>query len=224
MTSAPAKALPKLDDYAMSTSVTKMTAVGKTVMANQAELSKLGKDFGDSYRVHEGKYTFQAPDYLEYNTQVGPTNISLITTNTVKTVKVRAGIIKQDHTDDISGDSTKRQTLFSLGLLPGNFLETVLSTYMGRETVQGTDCVVFDLKYVKEGPAVKRHFLIWVDPVKHYVVQKRVWDLFARQRETVIYTNPINVSGKIWIPTRAELYNQENKLGGVVEYTGIKVE
>lgn len=217
-------AMPKLEDYQMPASITKLTAVGRTVMANQAELAKLGNDFGNAYRVKEGRYKFTAPDMLEYSTQIGPTSVSLITTNTYKLVKVRAGIVKQDVKDDISQDATKRQTLFALGLLPENFVETMLSDYVGRETVQGVDCVVFDLKFKKEGPLVKRHFMIWVDPVKHYVVQKRVWDLYAKQRETVIYSKPIDVDGKIWIPTRAEAFNQENKLGGVVEYTGVTTQ
>ncbi|HEY3331252.1 MAG TPA: hypothetical protein VGK19_14585 [Capsulimonadaceae bacterium] len=219
-----ASALPKLDDYVMSPSIKKLVATGRTVAANQAELSKLGSDFGNAYRLKEGNYTFIAPDYLEYSTQVGPTKVSLITTNEYKLVKVRAGIVRKDVKDDISDDTTKRQTLFSLGLLPENFVETVLSNYVGRETVQGIDCVVFDLRYKKEGPDVKRHFLIWVDPVKKYVVQKKVWDLNGRTRETIVYSRPVDVDGRVWVPGRAEAFNQESKLGGVVEYSSISTQ
>ena len=214
-------AIPVITDYQFPATISQLTATGKTVASDQAELSKINNDFGDAYRVKEGHYTYRAPDYLEYTSQVGPTTASLITTNTTRIIKVRSGFIKKDITTDISGDVTKRQTIFALGFLPQNFLETVTSTYLGRETVQGVSCVVFDLKFTKEGPNTKKHFMVWVDPDKHYVVQKRVWDMWGSQRETIVYLDPQDVDGTLWMPTRVEAYNQFGKFGGAVEYTDV---
>ncbi len=216
-----ANALPSIYDHMMPLSVNHMTATGRTVSANQAELSKISPEFGDAYRLHEASYTFNAPDKLEYHTQVGPTSVSLITTNDYRLVKVRAGIIKKDDKTDITKDVTKRQTLFSLGLLPKNYLDTVRSDYEGRETVQGINCQVFTLRYITDAPNSNRRFRVWVDPTKHYVVQKRVWNGDNEQRETIVYLNPMKVIGDVWLPQRAECYNPEGHLAGVVEYVNV---
>ena len=61
----PAFATPNIWDYVLPTTVTKLTAVGRTRSADQKELAVIGKDFGDAYRLREATYTFTAPDRLE---------------------------------------------------------------------------------------------------------------------------------------------------------------
>ena len=143
-----AQADPSINDYAVPASLTHLSVTARTTHADQSLLKKITPDFGNAYRLKEATYTFQAPDRLEYKTRVGFTNIIYTTTNTQRIVN--AGIIHSN--TDISKDLTKRQTIFSLGVLPRNYLETVRASYVGLETVQGIACQVFVLRYLSDPP------------------------------------------------------------------------
>ena len=135
------------------------------------------------------------------------------------------GPVKKDVVTDISGDISRRNTLFALGVLPTNYLETMRSDYEGEDTVIGIKCEVFTLRYLTDSPTEFRRFKVWIDPVKHYVVQKIVWNQQDEQHETVIYRNPAIVPGtQIWMPTWAEVWNQHGKLGGIIEYVKVSGE
>lgn len=217
-----ALAIPSIADHMMPLSITRLTATGRTVWANQSELAKINAEYGDAYRVHEASYTFNSPDRLEYRTQVGPTNVALIATNDYRLVQVRSGIIKKDIKTDIASDVTKRQTLFALGILPKNYLDTVTAQYQGRETLMGINCEVFVMRWYNQPANNPMHWIVWIDPDRHYVVQKKLWNDHAEQRETIVYLNPVQVSSTFWMPTRAECYNPEGHLAGVVEYVNVK--
>lgn len=220
----PAHADPNIWDYVVPSTLTKLVATGRTVAADQTQLEVIGKDYGDAYRLKEGKYTFTAPDRLEYTTQLGPTTVTLISTNTQIQV-VTHGLVHLSHTTDISGDITKRKTLFDLGILPKNYLETMRVEYDGEDTAIGVPCQVFTLRYLTDAPDSHRRFKLWIDPVKHYVVQKTVWNMQNAQHETVFYRDPVIVPGThIYMPTEAEVWNQNGKFGGKVQYTKLSGE
>lgn len=216
-----ANAAPTIYDHMMPAAVTHVTAKGRTVWADFKNLAKINTEYGDAYRLREATYTFDAPDRLEYRTQVGPTAVALIATDDYRLVQVRTGMLHKDFTLDIKGDITKRQTLFALGVLPNNYLETVNASYQGRQTLQGINCEVFDLRWVNEKPDNPMHWLVWVNPNQHCVVQKKLWDDHNNQRETILYLNPVQVTPNFWMPSRAECYNPEGELSGVIEYANI---
>ena len=223
--SAPVFAAPDIWDYMIPSSVTRLVATGRTRTADQKELAVIGKDFGDAYRLKEASYLFIAPDRLEYSAAVGPTRVTYISTNTQRIIHAVIGPIKKDVVTDITGDITKRKTLFDLGLLPKNYLETVRVEYDGEDTAIGLKCESFTFRYLTDPPNCPRRFKVWIDPDKHYVVQKIVWNLDNDQHETVIYRNPEIVSGThIFMPTWAEVWNQHGKFAGSVEYVKISGE
>jgi len=216
-----AHAAPTIDDQMMPRAITHLTATGRTVWADQAELAKINTEYGDAYRCHEATYTFESPDRLEYRTQVGATTISLITTNDYRLVQVRSGPLKKDFKTEIASDITKRQTLFALGVLPKNYLETVVAQYQGREPFKGVNCEVFNMHWINQKPDNASHWTVWIDADRHYVVQKKLWSYNGEQRETIVYLKPTQVLPGFWLPTRAECYNPEGHLAGVVEYVNV---
>ena len=93
--------------------------------------------------------------------------------------------------------------------------------YVGTDTVNGVATEVFLLRYITDQPLDNRRFQLWVDPVKHYIVQKRVWNGDNQQKETIEYKNPQQVMPGLWMPTIAEAYTPDMQLGGVVGYENI---
>jgi hypothetical protein len=216
-TTIAAHADPNIYDYAVPSSVHYISASAKTVSANIDVLKQISSDFADAYRLKDATYTFTAPDRLEYKTHVGLLTVTYTSTSTRRIV---TGSIF--HTDtDISGDITKRNTLMVLGLLPRNYLDTMRIQYVDTESINGVQAQVFLMRYITDGPKVNRRFEFWIDPIKHYIIQKRVWDAKNNQRETIEYKNPEQVMPGFWMPTSAEAYSPSMQLGGVVAYENI---
>jgi hypothetical protein len=218
--SVPALCDPDIKAYAVPSTLVKLQATARTVSADQSELRKIGRDFGEAYRLHEATYTFTAPDRMEYRAHAGFLSVIYTTTNTQRVIRIPPLGIHQ--TIDISKDITKRQTLFNLGVLPTNYLETMRSEYVGKEVVHDTSCEIFVLRYITDLPKDNRRFMIWVDPVKHVVVQKRVWDGGNHEHETIAYLKPVEVIPGFWLPTVGEAFAPDGKLAGTVEYVNIK--
>lgn len=206
-----------IETYAVPAALHHLNATARTVTANQGVLAKIGASYGDAYRLHEAQYIYSAPDRLEYLAHAGFLSASQITTNTTRITNF--GLIHR--TDDISKDLTKRQTLFFIGVLPKNYLETVRATYIGPGKAQGVATQVYVLRYVSDRADDYRRFQVWIDPEKRYVVQKKVWDGGNHERETIVYKDPRQILPGIWLPTRAEAYAPTGELGGVVNYVKI---
>ena len=211
------KADPNIYDYAVPATVHTIVAKARTISANFDELKKISSDYADGYRVKEATYTFTAPDRLEYKTHIGIISVTYVSTDTERTV---SGSIFHTNSD-ISKDVTKRNTIAALGLLPLDYLNTMRIQYVGTDTVNGVATEVFLLRYITDQPLDNRRFQLWVDPVKHYIVQKRVWNGDNQQKETIEYKNPQQVMPGLWMPTIAEAYTPDMQLGGVVGYENI---
>jgi hypothetical protein len=215
-----ALAEPSAYDYMVPTTIHHIQATARTMSADLDVLKQISSDFANGYRLKEATYTFTAPDRLEYKTHIGILTVTYTTTNTERIV---TGSIFHSDTD-ISHDITKRNTLQALGLLPQNYLDTMRIQYVGAEVENGVSTQVFLMRYLTDTPNGNRRFEFWVDPEKRYVVQKRVWDGRNNQRETIIYKNPQEILPGFWMPTIAEAYSPDMRLGGVVGYDNISAD
>lgn len=210
---------PDIHDFMVPQTLHELTATVRTISADQGELAKINKDFGNAYRLHEVTYHYTAPDRLEYSTRIGFLTGTYTSTNTENIISVPAMHIRK--TTEFGQDITKRQTLFALGLLPQNYLDTMRVDYVGTDTAWGVNCQVYLLRYSTDPPNDKRRFEIWVDPDKHYVVQKRVWDGGDHQHETIAFLNPKEVLPGFWMPTRADAFAPDGKIAGSLGYSDI---
>jgi hypothetical protein len=215
-----AKADPNAYDYAVPPTIHHINATARTLSANLDVLKEISTDFADAYRIKEGTYSFDAPDRLEYRVHIGLLSVTYTTTDSERIV---SGSIFHTSTD-ISHDVTKRNTLQVLGLLPKDYLDTMRIDYVGPDVVNGIPVQAFMLRYITDSPTANRRFEMWVDPVKHYIVQKRVWNGPGFQRETIMYKNPEQVKPGFWMPTIAEAYTPSMQLAGVVGYENITAD
>ncbi len=218
--SVKAQSTPSITDFRVPSTLTHLSATVVPVKADETVLNKIGKGFAYAYKVTSASFDFTAPDRLVYKARAGSFSATQIYTNSTR--RTDYGFIHQ--TSDISKDVTRRKTIFDLGLLPQNYLETMQSAYVGEQTVDGVPCEVFVLRYITDRPDDNRRFEVWVSKDKHYVVQKTVWNGGNEQHETIKYKNPVEAMPGVWVPTVAEAYDKEGELGGVAEQRDIKAD
>ena len=206
-----AASAPSIEEYVTPPTLHRLQATVEHTQANYNILKKIGTGFAQGYQVTRATYSYTAPDRVEVHGSAGIFSGTVVYTNTSE----RADLGFIHHTTDISRDLTKRQTIFVLGLLPQNYLDTVRAQYVGAETADGVPCDVFVLRYVTDQPNDNRRFQVWIARDKHYVVKKRVWDGGNTEHETILYRSPIETLPGVWVPTRVEAYDPEGELGGV---------
>jgi hypothetical protein len=194
--------------------------VARRVSANQRELAKINKDFGNAYRFTSTEIQYREPMMLRGESKVEDQSIVYILNGAIRRYRIpRAGINTRE---DLSRAPGKRQTTLDFGLITPSLFNNLFEAKFVRKDSRSGD-LVFDLTYIKSLRDDSRH-RVWIDPDKKFVT-KREWysqnDNF-RLMATFLYEQP-QAFGKVYIPTRLTVNNAEGKLAGVSSYTQIQV-
>lgn len=187
--------------------------------ANQKELAKINKDFGQSYRFSFTDFKVKEPFKVRADATVEDTKVTYVINGAKQLIRIPR--IRVNSKQDLSKSPGRRQTLLDFGMLtPSLFNNYFEATFVRVDRATGD--TVFDLTYVKALDDTTRH-RIWVDPQKKYVT-RREWysQRGGRQLATFYYTEPVS-SGGIWMPTHVSVKNVDGVLSGETYYTGLKI-
>lgn len=183
---------------------------------NQAELAKINKDFGDSYRVPYSIITTKEPFKVRVEGKVGDTTALYILNGTKRVYSIPRLKLRQK--EDVSKGPGKRQTYLDFGLITPSLLEDLFDATFVRVD-RATGDLVFDLTYKKYDKSRHR---VWVDPKKKIVTKREWYNQKGKQLATFYYEKPVEIDG-IWMSTLATVRNVDNKKAGVLAYENIKV-
>lgn len=213
LSAATAQAAP--DIRALTSSrVHTLQASSEIVEENQDQLKKIGGDIALAYRLHRGSLTYEQPGKLRIEASIPhlATGYYVINGNMKRTV---APFV--DKTQDTTGAPGKRQTLLDFGLVPPELLVDYTVMFLRRES--GLLCYRVQPKQRSE----TYYDLIWIDPRTHITAQRYNYDRQGNFTKWFLYKNPVQIAPGIFVPTRVELYNTQNKLAGATVYQNIRV-
>lgn len=193
------------------------TLVARILKGNQRELSKINKDFGQSYRFDSTTAYFKEPFKIRAEAHVEDTNIVYILNGPDLWIKVpNMKLPKQD----LAMHPGRRQTLMDVGILTPSLMSGLLNAEFKRIDRETGDAV-FDLTYKADTGDTSR-YRVWIDRTKKYTTKREWFNQWTRHMATFYYLNPIEVNG-VWFPTRCEVKNSDNVVAGVTKYDSIKV-
>lgn len=197
-----------------SNSVKTLQTNSEIVTENQDELKKIGGDISLAYRLHRGSMVYEQPGKLRIEATIPhiATGYYVINGNMKRTV---APFV--DKKQDTTGAPGKRQTLLDFGLVPPELLTDYNATFLRRES--GLLC--FQIQPKQAGETQKD--LVWIDPKTHITAQRYNYDRDGKLVKWFLYKNPVLVAPGVYVPTRVELYNTQNKLAGATVYQNVKV-
>ena len=187
--------------------------------ANQKELAKINKDFGQSYRFSNVDFKVKEPFKVRADASVEDTKVLYITNGTKQLIRIPR--IKVNSHQDLSKSPGRRQTLLEFGVLtPSLFDNYFVAKFVRMDRATGD--AVFDLTYVASLDDTTRH-RIWIDPQKKYIT-KREWysQRGGKQLATFFYTDPVNQGG-VWMPSHQSVKNMDSALAGETYYTDLKI-
>ena len=187
--------------------------------ASQVELQKINKDFAQSYRFKSMEVWMKEPFKIRMQSMVDDSEILMVINGPVRKLSIPKARLSQKF--DLAKQPGKRQTAFDFGFLePSLFDGFFQATYVRTERTTGE--YVFDVTYVPTLKDKSRH-RIWIDPAKK-IITKRQW--YANRggflMATFDYLEPVQIGG-VWIATKINVTNADNKLAGTTVYKNVKV-
>jgi uncharacterized protein with GYD domain len=189
------------------------------VAENREELQKIGGDFANFYRLQRGArtmvMTYAQPNKLHFAATVLHTGIAYTINGNSRLTSVP--LLHVHKVEDITGAPGKRQTLLDSGVVPPEQLLDYNGTFLRQEN----GLYVFQLLAKLKSEPFKD--IVWIDPKTHITVKRQHFDRDGKLVAWYLYKNPVLVAPGIYFPTRVEVYNPENRLGGVTVYKNIRV-
>jgi outer membrane lipoprotein-sorting protein len=200
---------------ALSSPIRSFTSTMTVQQVNMNELTKIRKDYAQSYRVKTSNIKYQYPDRVKIDGNVGPMSVIYVIDGDTKHIKY--GPLRQ--TKNLVNDPGQKQGLLDFGVLTTD----QLNDYNWRYLRQEGPLHVYEMRFKNPRDASRR--IVWVDPQRKVVVrrhifhQKRDNDLKMELRHEGIK----QVAPGIWFPTIVKVYNSEGKLGATSLISNITV-
>ena len=210
---AAAQAAPNIRDLT-SANIKTLQASSEIVTENQDELKKIDGDIALAYRLHRGSMDYEQPGKLRIEATIPHLVTGYYIINGNQKLTVAPFVHK---VQDTTGAPGKRQTLLDFGLVPPELLTDYTATFLRSEK----GLFVFRIQPKQVGETQKD--LIWIDPKTHVTVQRYNYDRDGKLQKRFLYKHPVQIAPGIYVPTRVELYNPENKLAGATVYENVRV-
>lgn len=191
-----------------------LQASSTIVTENQDELKTIPGDIALAYRLHRGTLAYKQPGMLRIEASIPHIAAGYYIINGNQKLTVAPFVHK---VQDTTGAPGKRQSLLDFGLVPPELLNDYNITFQRRES--GLLCYKVQPKQASE----TNYDLIWIDPKTHITAQRYNYDRQGKFVKWFLYKNPILAAPGVYVPTRVELYNAQNKLAGATVYQNIRV-
>ena len=197
-----------------SRSLKTLQASSTIVTENQDELKTIPGDIALAYRLHRGTLAYKQPGMLRIEANIPHIAAGYYIINGNQKLTVAPFVHKVQNTTGAPG---KRQSLLDFGLVPPELLNDYTLTFQRRES--GLLCYKVQPKQAGE----TNYDLIWIDPKTHITTQRYNYDRQGKFVKWFLYKNPVLAAPGVYVPTRVELYNAQNKLAGATVYQNIRV-
>lgn len=208
-----ASAAPPLEQFA-STNVKTLSLSSEITTENQSELKKIPGDIALAYRLHRGSMQYEQPGLLRVEATIPLLGSGYYIINGNRKLTVAPFVHR---VQDVTGAPGKKQTLLDFGLVPPELFDDYTAVFEKKDGIYDVYNIIPKLK------SDTYHYEIWIDPATKTTFKRVEYDRHGVLTKIVYYKNPVQIAPGIFIPTRLELYNAQNKLAGVTGYQDIKV-
>ena len=205
-------AAPSIETF-VSASLKTLQLSSEIVTENQDELRTIDGDIALAYRLHRGSMAYEQPGKLRIDASIPHLATGYYIINGNQKLTVAPFVHK---VQDTTGAPGKRQTLLDFGLVPPELLADYTAKFLRRDN----GLILFQIQPKQAGETQKD--LVWIDPKTHITTQRYNYNRDGKLTKWFLYKNPRLIGG-IYVPTRVELYNPQNKLAGATVYENIRV-
>lgn len=202
---------------AATRSFTDVTGAVTVKEKNKAVLVKVDPAFSRVYDFQTATISVKAPDKIRMDSKLGMVKVEYIVAGGKKIF--RAPKVRMNKVDDYSKDPAKLQFPIDFGLVTPQLWQYRTVTVVDDPDAKSAGEIKLKLTWPK-GNMVN---YAWLDEkdlwLKRFEKRDGKDNLLAR----VVYSNPANPGGVIWMPTKVELFAPDGAKAGSMEFSGLKV-
>jgi len=181
---------------------------------NKAALTKVEENYARLYEFRSATLSLKVPDKIRIDSKLGMVKFEYIISGGKKIF--RASKVKK--IDDYSADPAKLQTPLDLGIVTPQLWVNRKVEVLDDPEAQANGEIKLKLTWFKGD----MYNLIWIDAANLWLKRFEKHDSAGNLKVRVVYSNPVNAGGVIWMPTRVELYASDGAKAGSTELTDIK--
>ena len=194
-----------------------LTMVGSVVYTDKKALAKIDSNFTRLYDFKSAIVSFKQPDKFRMEGKLGMVKFEYIVNGGMKIF--RAPAVKMNKKEDYSNDPAKLQSALDVGLITPTLWKN-----RSVEIVNDPDCeskgeILLKLRWPK-GHMV---YFAWIDAEHLWLKKFEKHDEHDQVLVSWVYSEPRNVGGVIWMPTKVDMYAPDGQRAGGSEFTDIKV-
>ncbi len=219
LVAAPASAQKSLQEFAQP-SLKDFSASINVLSHKEAELRKIGAGYVDAYTLTDREVFFREPGQARLQGKKGVLTIRYVTSGNRRLTEVPTLRIRK--VEELGEDPGKADTISDVGLITTAWTSKIQSRWIRSEDRDGKKLEVFEFWYPEDARAKNT---IWVDPSSKTMVERIAHHRNRSKagfKKRILYTDVKPING-VNVPTRATLFNGENKQAAQMNYERIKI-
>lgn len=196
---------------------TDLVMVGNVTYKNEKALAKMDSNFTRLYEFKSATISFKQPDKLRIEGKLGMVKFEYIINSGTKIF--RAPMVKVNKKEDYSNDPAKLQSALDVGLITPSLWKN-----RSVEIASDSECEAKgEIKLRLRWPKGNMVYFAWIDAEHLWLKKLEKRDAKDQVQVSWIYSEPRNVDGVIWMPTKVDMYLASGERAGASEFTSIKV-
>ncbi|MBV6457275.1 MAG: hypothetical protein HONBIEJF_00383 [Fimbriimonadaceae bacterium] len=204
----------------LQTKIEDASFVSRRVTGIQKELRKINTDFANSYRFSYLTVKLKEPMKLRLDTNVDDTDVVLIFNGPRRLIRIPRSNINDRQ--NLAKKPGQRQTIFDFGVLTPSLIKEMIDAKFVRVD-RATNDWVFDLTYHRNLDDDTRH-RVWIDPEKKFITKREWYTQLGNKELLAVFTyEDAKLQDGVWFPTKVTVRNADNKVAGVTQHSGLKI-
>lgn len=189
----------------------------KVTYCNMQELKKVSKDFTQRYEIKTSTLMYKSPDKIKMEGKLGLIKMKMVINGDKKAFIIPA--VGYNKKENIKNKPHKRQSDLDIGM----FSDSLWRDYIVNkvEIEKGENGSVYKLTFCREN-AKSRKMICWVDADSLKLLKQENFESDGRRIVRYVYSNHKRVDNCIWVPSKIDVYNNDEKLAGTIEYEDIE--
>jgi outer membrane lipoprotein-sorting protein len=193
-----------------------ISMTGTVTQSNKDAIAKIDQNYTRLYEFKSAKVMYKLPDKMRMEGKLGMVRFEYIINGCTKIF--RASPIRINKRSDYSDDPAKLQSALDIGLITPTLWDNRKVEIIDDVEAKDNGEIKLQLKW----PKGDMQIFIWIDEKDLWLKKLEKRDGQGNLKVKVVYSNPKNIDGLVWLPTKTEMFAVDGDKAGTTEMSDIK--
>ena len=193
-----------------------ISMLGTVVDSNKKAITKVDENYARLYEFKSARIMLKLPNKVRMEGKLGMVKFEYIVNGGTKIF--RASPVRINKKENYSDDPAKLQSALDVGIVTPTLWDRRCVEVVEDAEAKKNGEIKLELRWQK-GDMV---YYAWLDECNLWLKKLEKRDGEGNLRLRLVYSNPKNVDGVVWVPTRAEMFAPDGDRAGTTEMSDIK--